>query len=190
MGDLTKADLEGKVVFVRADLNVSRQPRARSARRGHFFSAALQRSAWCAPTPVTYLSQTSLTIITKPSSQPIPPIPPHPPHPPSLPPTPGRRPHPQVPLADGVIGDDTRIRAAVPTLKYLVDNGAKVLLSSHLGRPKKGPEDKFRLTPIVPRLSELLGAPVVKADDCIGAAVTDKLATMSNGQVGAVEAGV
>jgi phosphoglycerate kinase len=92
------------------------------------------------------------------------------------------------------ITDDTRIRAAVPTLKYLLDNGAKVLLTSHLvsdlvdqsqpsagyliagvpdsaqrltigclqlqGRPKSGPEDKFRLTPVAPRLGELLGKPV------------------------------
>ena len=83
VGDLSKADLEGKVVFVRADLNV--------------------------------------------------------------------------PLDGSTITDDTRIRAAVPTLKYLADNGAKVVLSSHLGRPKDGPEDKFRLTPVVPRLTELLG---------------------------------
>jgi len=66
-----------------------------------------------------------------------------------------------VPLdGDLNISDDTRIRAAVPTIKYLVDNGAKVLLTSHLGRPKDGPEDKFRLNPVVPRLSELLGAEV------------------------------
>merc|ERR1711904_595729 len=61
------------------------------------------------------------------------------------------------------ITDDTRIRAAVPTLKYLLEKGANVLLTSHLGRPKDGPEDKFRLNPVVPRLTELLGREVGKA---------------------------
>ena len=65
-----------------------------------------------------------------------------------------------MPLDGTTISDDTRIRAAIPTLKYLCDNGAKVMLTSHLGRPKKGPEDKFRLDPIVPRLTELLGKKV------------------------------
>jgi phosphoglycerate kinase len=90
----------------------------------------------------------------------------------------------QVPLdGDLNITDDTRIRAAIPTLKYLSDNGAKVVLTSHLGRPKSGPEDKFRLTPLVPRLSELLGKKVVKADDCIGPEVESKVKAMSNGDV-------
>ncbi|CAG9466162.1 unnamed protein product [Pedinophyceae sp. YPF-701] len=110
VGDLSKADLEGKRVFVRADLNV--------------------------------------------------------------------------PLdGDQKITDDTRIRAAVPTLKYLVENGAKVLLTSHLGRPKDGPEDKFRLTPVVPRLAELLGTPVKKVDDCIGPDVEAAVGAMNNGEV-------
>ena len=90
---------------------------------------------------------------------------------------------PQVPLNGQEITDDTRIRAAIPTLKYLCDNGAKVILTSHLGRPKDGPEDKFRLNPVVPRLSELLGKPVLKADDCIGKPVEEKLAQLQNGQV-------
>lgn len=59
----------------------------------------------------------------------------------------------------------------------------QVLLTSHLGRPKKGPEDKFRLNPVQPRLAELLGQAVEKADDCIGEAVTSKLANMANGSV-------
>merc|ERR1711937_934430 len=78
-----------------------------------------------------------------------------------------------VPLDGKTISDDTRIRASVPTIKYLVENGAKVLLTSHLGRPKDGPEDKFRLNPVVPRLTELLGQEVGKADDCIGQPVKD-----------------
>ncbi|KAL6198838.1 hypothetical protein ACLB2K_028626 [Fragaria x ananassa] len=81
-----------------------------------------------------------------------------------------------VPLDDSQnITDDTRIRAAVPTIKYLMDKGAKVILSSHLGRPK-GVTPKFSLAPLVPRLSELLGIQVVKAEDSIGPEV-EKLAT-------------
>eukprot|EP01023_Acetabularia_acetabulum_P026544 TRINITY_DN251_c0_g2_i2.p1 TRINITY_DN251_c0_g2~~TRINITY_DN251_c0_g2_i2.p1 ORF type:complete len:473 (-),score=129.26 TRINITY_DN251_c0_g2_i2:263-1681(-) len=114
VGDLSAADLKGKVVFVRADLNV--------------------------------------------------------------------------PLdADKNITDDTRIRAAVPTLEYLSNNGAKVLLTSHLGRPKDGPEDKFRLNPVAPRLAELLGKPVNKVDDCIGDAVKGAVATMADGDVTLLE---
>jgi len=110
VGDLTSADLKGKTVFVRADLNV--------------------------------------------------------------------------PLDSNLnITDDTRVRAAVPTLKYLVENGAKVLLTSHLGRPKSGPEDKFRLNPVVPRLTELLGSTVKKVDDCIGDAVKSAVDSMQNGEV-------
>merc|ERR1719310_617786 len=71
-----------------------------------------------------------------------------------------------VPLDGKTITDDTRIRASVPTVKYLMDNGAKVMLSSHLGRPKDGPEDKFSLGPVAPRLSELLGKEVKMAPDC------------------------
>ncbi|KAH8949528.1 hypothetical protein BDL97_10G036500 [Sphagnum fallax] len=88
-----------------------------------------------------------------------------------------------VPLDDKcVITDDTRIRAAVPTIKYLMEKGAKVILSSHLGRPK-GVTDKFRLTPLVPRLSELLGVEVVKADDSIGTEVEQRVAALPNGSV-------
>jgi len=93
-----------------------------------------------------------------------------------------------VPLdGDCNITDDTRIRAAVPTLKYLLDKGAKVLLTSHLGRPKDGPEDKFRLNPVVPRLSELLGMEVGKVDDCIGADVTAKVDSMADGEIVVLE---
>merc|ERR1711904_443949 len=76
-----------------------------------------------------------------------------------------------VPLDGKTISDDTRIRASVPTVKYLMDKGAKVLLSSHLGRPKSGPEDKFSLAPVAPRLSELLGKDVKLVSDCVGPAV-------------------
>src|SRR5215467_10946187 len=78
-----------------------------------------------------------------------------------------------VPLKNGVIGDDTRIRASLPTIKYALDRGATVVLASHLGRPKGKPNSEFSLRPLVDRLSQLLGVAVVFADDCIGeAAVT------------------
>ncbi|XP_039140261.1 phosphoglycerate kinase, chloroplastic-like [Dioscorea cayenensis subsp. rotundata] len=80
------------------------------------------------------------------------------------------------------ITDDTRIRAAVPTIKHLMSKGAKVLLSSHLGRPK-GVTPKFSLAPLVPRLSELLGVQVGKTDDCIGPEVEKKAAALPEGGV-------
>jgi phosphoglycerate kinase len=89
-----------------------------------------------------------------------------------------------VPLdADLNITDDTRIRAAVPTLEYLTKNGAKVLVTSHLGRPKDGPEDKFRLTPVCARMSELLDCPVSKVDDCIGDEVAAAAGAMAEGSI-------
>lgn len=114
VGDLTKADLEGKRVLVRADLNVP-------------LDKALN------------------------------------------------------------ITDDTRIRAAIPTLKYLLENGAKVLLTSHLGRPKgedkAADKAKFSLAPVVGRLSECLGQKVTLVDDCIGPKVEEAVKAMSNGQL-------
>ncbi|MDM9383845.1 phosphoglycerate kinase [Chlorogloeopsis sp. ULAP01] len=88
-----------------------------------------------------------------------------------------------VPVDDsGNITDDTRIRAALPTIKDLVQKGAKVILASHFGRPK-GVDDKLRLTPVAKRLSELLGQEVVKTDDCIGEEVAAKVSALQNGQV-------
>nr|WP_199306687.1 phosphoglycerate kinase [Anabaena sphaerica] len=88
-----------------------------------------------------------------------------------------------VPVDDqGNITDDTRIRAALPTIKDLTQKGAKVILASHFGRPK-GVDDKLRLTPVAKRLSELLGQEVVKTDDCIGDDVAAKVAALQNGQV-------
>jgi phosphoglycerate kinase len=88
-----------------------------------------------------------------------------------------------VPLDGKKITDDTRIRASVPTIKYLMDKGAKVLLSSHLGRPKDGPEDKYSLAPCATRMSELLGKPVTMAPDCVGDAVAGLVGKMADGDV-------
>jgi phosphoglycerate kinase len=84
--------------------------------------------------------------------------------------------------ADRKITDDTRIRAALPTIKALTAKGAKVILASHFGRPK-GVDEALRLDPVAARLAELLGQPVVKANDCIGEEVATKAAAMKDGDV-------
>nr|ACF24541.1 phosphoglycerate kinase 1 [Gymnochlora stellata] len=92
-----------------------------------------------------------------------------------------------VPLDGKTITDDTRIRASVPTIKYLLEKGAKLLLTSHLGRPKDGPEDKFSLAPVAARLSELLGQDVIFVKDCIGEPVKEAVASMKPGSVALLE---
>ncbi len=88
-----------------------------------------------------------------------------------------------VPMQDGQITDETRIRAALPTIQYLVDQGAKVILASHLGRPKGKVVEEMRLTPVAKRLSELLGKEVAKADEAYGEAVQAKVNAMKEGDV-------
>jgi len=88
-----------------------------------------------------------------------------------------------VPMQDGTITDDKRIRAALPTIKHAIEAGGKVILMSHLGRPKGKPDDAFRLDPVAKRLSELLGQPVQKVDDCIGADVEQAVAKLEPGDV-------
>ena len=81
------------------------------------------------------------------------------------------------------ITDDKRIRAALPTIKYLIDNKAKTILVSHLGRPKNGPEEKYSMKPTAARLSELLGQPVIMAKDVIGPDAKEKAAALREGEV-------
>ena len=89
-----------------------------------------------------------------------------------------------VPLDDaGKITDDTRIRAALPTINTLIDKGAKVILTSHFGRPKGKAVDSMRLGPVADRLSELLGKNVIKTATCIGEGVKSQVDVMQNGQV-------
>jgi len=88
-----------------------------------------------------------------------------------------------VPLKDGVITDDTRIQAAVPSIRHLIAGGAKLVLCSHLGRPTAGPEAKFSLAPTAARLSEILGQEVTLAPDSIGEETAALRAALQPGQV-------
>ena len=89
-----------------------------------------------------------------------------------------------VPLDDnGTITDETRIRAALPTIKDLTGKGGKVILCSHMGRPKGEVKEELRLTTVAKRLSQLLGQEVVKTDDCVGDAVASTVSAMKNGDV-------
>ncbi|GAB6928167.1 phosphoglycerate kinase [Paenibacillus sp. JCM 10914] len=88
-----------------------------------------------------------------------------------------------VPLEDGKITDDTRIRETLPTINYLIEQGAKVILASHMGRPKGEVVESLRLTPASERLSELLGKPVAKADEAVGETVKAQVEKLQNGDV-------
>lgn len=88
-----------------------------------------------------------------------------------------------VPMKEGKITDETRIRAALPTIQYLVEQGAKVILASHLGRPKGQVVEEMRLTPVAARLGELLGKDVKKADEAFGSVAQEMVAAMNEGDV-------
>ncbi len=88
-----------------------------------------------------------------------------------------------VPLADGEITDDKRISASLPTINYLLSKGAAVILCSHLGRPKNGPEEKYSMKPVAKRLEALLGRPVLLADDVVGADAQAKAKALKAGEV-------
>jgi phosphoglycerate kinase len=87
-----------------------------------------------------------------------------------------------VPIADGKVGDDSRIRAALPTIQYLLDQGAAVLLCSHLGRPK-GVDPVFSMKPVAQHLGTLIDAPVAFAEDCVGEPAATAAAVLQPGQV-------
>jgi len=88
-----------------------------------------------------------------------------------------------VPLEGGRVVDDTRIRAALPTIQYLLDQGCSIVLMSHLGRPKGQVVDDLRMAPVAARLAELLGRPVATADDCVGPAAARAAAALKPGEV-------
>lgn len=88
-----------------------------------------------------------------------------------------------VPLQKGKITDDTRIRAAIPTIQYLLQQGAKLILASHLGRPKGKVVEELRLNPVAERLSQLLGQDVIKVDQPVGASVSAQVEQLHAGEV-------
>ncbi|HAF96586.1 MAG: phosphoglycerate kinase [Elusimicrobia bacterium GWC2_51_8] len=88
-----------------------------------------------------------------------------------------------VPMKDGVVTDDTRIRATLKTLKLLLDAGCKVVLMAHLGRPKGKPDPKYSLAPIAPRLAKLAGVKVHFAADCVGPEADKVIAAAKNGEI-------
>lgn len=92
-----------------------------------------------------------------------------------------------VPLDGTTITDDGRIRAAIPTLKALLDGGARVIVTAHLGRPKGAPEAKYSLAPVAARLSELLGQPVPLAEDVVGESAKATVAALEDGQIALLE---
>ena len=88
-----------------------------------------------------------------------------------------------VPIKDGVVQDDTRVRAAMPTIEYLLEKGAAVILFSHLGRPKGGPDPKYSMKPVADYLGGLMGKPVAFADDCVGETAAKQAAALKPGDV-------
>ena len=92
-----------------------------------------------------------------------------------------------VPLQDGVITDDGRVRAALPTLDHLINQGARVIVCSHLGRPDGAPDPEYSLEPVAQRLSELLGKPVAFARDTVGESARDAAAALEDGGVVVIE---
>lgn len=88
-----------------------------------------------------------------------------------------------VPMVEGKISDDTRIRAALPTINYMVEKGAKVILASHMGRPKGEVNEELRLTPVAKHLSELIHKPVQMLEESIGDSVEQAISKMENGDI-------
>jgi phosphoglycerate kinase len=92
-----------------------------------------------------------------------------------------------VPLKDGVITDDGRVRASLPTLNALIQQGARLVVCSHLGRPDGAPDPAYSLAPVAQRLSELLGKPVAFARDTVGESAHEAVAALENGDVAVIE---
>ncbi|WP_194395593.1 phosphoglycerate kinase [Microbacterium atlanticum] len=92
-----------------------------------------------------------------------------------------------VPLKDAVITDDGRVRATLPTLNALINQGARVIVCSHLGRPDGAPDPKYSLAPVAQRLSELLGKPVAFARDTVGESAREAAAALEDGDVAVIE---
>ena len=88
-----------------------------------------------------------------------------------------------VPLKDGVVTDDTRIRETLPTLRLAINKGGRLVLASHLGRPKGGPDPKYSLKPAAKKLEELLGKPVSFAEDCVGSGPEAKSKSLKDGDI-------
>jgi phosphoglycerate kinase len=92
-----------------------------------------------------------------------------------------------VPLDGKTVTDDTRIRAAIPTLKLALEKGARVVIASHLGRPKGGPDPKYSMEPAAHRLAELMGVEVLLADDCVGDGPKKVVQDLRDGQIACLE---
>jgi len=88
-----------------------------------------------------------------------------------------------LPMADGKVTDDTRIRAAAPTVKEVADKGGRAILLAHFGRPKEGPEARYSLKQVVPAVAAVIGRPVAFAEDCIGPAAEAAVAAMRDGDI-------
>jgi len=88
-----------------------------------------------------------------------------------------------VPIEDGEVEDDTRIRAAIPTINYLTENGARAILASHLGRPKGQRVDKYSLRPVADHLAKVIEKPVAFAADCVGEAAQEEVNALSDGAI-------